>query len=100
MESSIIPLGHKIDFMLARLDSVFKERKLKKDDMEKIFEGIVSNDEGLQAFWLQSQFGNQTPSYQNKQKPSSLLVRFSNGSVIVNFQIHIFYNLAKYSFTL
>ena len=51
MESSIIPLGHKIDFMLARLDSVFKERKLKKDDMEKIFEGIVSNDEGgLQAY--------------------------------------------------
>ena len=48
MESSIIPLGHKIDFMLARLDSVFKERKLKKDDMEKIFEGIVSNDEGVQ----------------------------------------------------
>ncbi len=46
MESSIIPLGHKIDFMLARLDSVYKERKLKKDDMEKIFEGIVNNEEG------------------------------------------------------
>ena len=52
MESSIIPLGHKIDYMLARLDSVFKERKLKKNDMEKIFEGIVSNDEGL-IKWFQ-----------------------------------------------
>ena len=64
MESSIIPLGHKIDFMLARLDSVFKERKLKKDDMEKIFEGIVSNDEGLQVLrTIQSQSGNETLGY-------------------------------------
>jgi hypothetical protein len=38
--------------MLARLDSVYKERKLKKDDMEKIFEGIVNNDEGKIIFRL------------------------------------------------
>ena len=31
---------------VSRLDSVYKERKLKKDDMEKIFEGIVNDDEG------------------------------------------------------
>ena len=30
----------------SRLDSVYKERKLKKGDMEKIFEGIVNDDEG------------------------------------------------------
>ena len=29
-----------------RLDTVYKERKLKKGDMEKIFEGIVNDDEG------------------------------------------------------
>lgn len=43
MESSISPLAHKIDVVLSRLDSVYKKRKLKKDDMEKIFEGIVSD---------------------------------------------------------
>ena len=46
MESSITPMSHKIDIVLARLDGMFKKRKLKKEDMEKIFEGIVGNSEG------------------------------------------------------
>lgn len=47
MEGSIAPLAHKIDIVLSRLDSVFKKRKLKKEDLEKIFNGIVSNEEGM-----------------------------------------------------
>ena len=39
-------MSHKIDIVLARLDGMFKKRKLKKEDMEKIFEGIVGNSEG------------------------------------------------------
>lgn len=46
MESSIIPLSHKIDLMLARLELVYKERKMTKNDMEKIFDGIVNNPDG------------------------------------------------------
>ena len=46
MENSIQPLSMKIDFVLLRLDEVFKKRKLKKDDMEKIFEGIIGNSSG------------------------------------------------------
>lgn len=46
MENSIQPLSMKIDFVLLRLDEVFKKRKLKKDDMEKIFEGIIGNTSG------------------------------------------------------
>ena len=42
---SISPLVQKIDLVLNRLDSVFKKRKLKKGDMEKIFEGIVGNSD-------------------------------------------------------
>ncbi len=45
MEISISPLSQKIDIVLSRLDSVFKKRKLKKNDMEKIFEGIVGNSD-------------------------------------------------------
>ena len=40
-------MSHKIDIVLARLDGMFKKRKLKKEDMEKIFEGIVGNSEGM-----------------------------------------------------
>ena len=47
MDLSISPLSQKIDIVLARLDSVFKKRKLKKEDMEKIFEGIVDNSDGM-----------------------------------------------------
>ena len=46
MDSSISPLSQKIDIVLSRLDTVFKKRKLKKEDMEKIFEGIVDNSDG------------------------------------------------------
>jgi hypothetical protein len=34
------------------LDSVYKERKLKKDDLEKIFEGIVNDDEGTKLLLM------------------------------------------------
>ena len=47
MDSSISPLSQKIDIVLSRLDTVFKKRKLKKEDMEKIFEGIVDNSDGM-----------------------------------------------------
>ena len=47
MDSSISPLSQKIDIVLSRIDSVFKKRKLKKEDMEKIFEGIVDNSDGM-----------------------------------------------------
>ena len=47
MDLSISPLFQKIDIVLSRIDSVFKKRKLKKEDMEKIFEGIVDNSDGM-----------------------------------------------------
>ena len=43
-------MSHKIDIVLARLDGMFKKRKLKKEDMEKIFDGIVGNSEGEHNF--------------------------------------------------
>ena len=46
MENSIQPLSMKIDIVLSRLDEVFKKRKLKKDDMEKIFQGIIGDSSG------------------------------------------------------
>ena len=46
MESTITPLSHKIDIVLSRLDTVFKKRKLKKEDMEKIFDGIINKNDG------------------------------------------------------
>ena len=45
-------MSHKIDIVLARLDGMFKKRKLKKGDMEKIFEGIVGNSEGKLTLYI------------------------------------------------
>ena len=44
MENSIQPMSHKIDLVLSRIDGMFKKRKLKKTDMEKIFEGITNSE--------------------------------------------------------
>ena len=46
LESTLTPFSHKIDLVLSRLDTVFKKRKLKKEDMEKIFDGIIDNRDG------------------------------------------------------
>ena len=37
-------MSHKIDLVLSRIDGMFKKRKLKKTDMEKIFEGITNSE--------------------------------------------------------
>lgn len=50
IESAIIPLTHNLDLVLGRLDQVFKERKLRKKDMENIFDSIVKDDAGIIIF--------------------------------------------------
>ena len=46
MEITLVPLSYNLDMVLKRLESVFKDRKLRKQDLEKIFDSIVKNDDG------------------------------------------------------
>ena len=46
MEVTLVPLAYNLDKVLNRLESVYKERKLRKKDMEKIFDSIVQDDDG------------------------------------------------------
>ena len=47
METAIIPLGYNLDKVLEKLSSVNKERKIKRKDMENIFDDIVKGEDGM-----------------------------------------------------
>ena len=46
MELQLVPLSYNLDAVLARLDGVQKDRKLRKKDLEQIFDSIVADESG------------------------------------------------------
>ena len=46
MELSLVPLAYNLDAVLKRLDGVSSERKLRKKDLEQIFENIMADESG------------------------------------------------------
>ena len=47
METAIIPLGYNLDKVLEKLNNVNKDRKIKRKDMENIFDDIVKGEDGM-----------------------------------------------------
>ena len=47
MESAIIPMSYNLDKVLEKLNGVNKERKIRRKDMENIFDDIVKGEEGM-----------------------------------------------------
>ena len=50
METAIIPLGYNLDKVLEKLTNVNKERKIRRKDMENIFDDIVKGEDGMCGF--------------------------------------------------
>ena len=50
METAIIPLGYNLDKVLEKLTNVNKERKIRRKDMENIFDDIVKGEDGTCVF--------------------------------------------------
>ena len=46
MELTLVPLSYNLDAVLNRLDGVQKDRKLRKKDLEQIFDSIVADESG------------------------------------------------------
>ena len=46
MELTLVPLAYNLDAVLKRLDGVSSERKLRKKDLEQIFENIMADESG------------------------------------------------------
>ena len=49
METAIIPLNVNLDKALEKLNSVSKEKKIRRKDMENIFDDIVKGEDGMHA---------------------------------------------------
>ena len=46
MEVSIAPIANKLDVILHKMGNTGEEKKLRKGDMEKMFDNILQGDDG------------------------------------------------------
>ena len=46
MELSIAPIANKLDVILHKMGNTGEEKKLRKGDMEKMFDNILKGDDG------------------------------------------------------
>ena len=51
METAIIPLSFNLDKVLEKLNNVNKEKKIRRKDMENIFDDIVKGEDGMHTLF-------------------------------------------------